>query len=109
MDGYLDADCILRSSPKPLDLEVLFEPFEEQLAAPPVFIEQRDGQRIRLKIVHEEDVHLVRFRVYIDDLPTQLTEHHRKQLIPATETLYVSVSVVLSYNTIELAAVKKIG
>ena len=39
----------------------------------------------------------------------QLTEHHRKQLVPATETLYVSVSVVLSYDTIELTAVKKIG
>ena len=48
---------------------MLFEPFEEQLDAPPVFIEQRDGQRIRLKIVREEDVHLVRFRVNIDDFP----------------------------------------
>ena len=66
---YLDADSILRCAPEPLDLEMLFEPFEEQLDAPPVFIEQRDGQRIRLKIVREEDVHLVRFRVNIDDFP----------------------------------------
>ena len=64
---YLDADSILRCAPKPLDLEVLFEPFEEQLDAPPVFVEQRDGQCIRLKIVRQKDVHLVRFRVYIDD------------------------------------------
>ena len=66
---YLDADSILRSFPEPLDLEMLLEPFEEKLDAPPVFIEQRDGQRIRLKIVREEDVHLARFRVYINDFP----------------------------------------
>ena len=48
---------------------MLFEPFEEQLDAPPVFIEQRDSQRIRLKIVREEDVHLARFWVSIDDFP----------------------------------------
>ena len=39
-DGNVNlyADCILGLSPKSFDLEMLFDPFEEQLHLPPVFI-----------------------------------------------------------------------
>ena len=36
---------------------------------------------------------------------TQLTEHHRKQLVPATETLYVSVSLILINEMAKLVVV----
>lgn len=64
---YLDADGIFRCAPKPFDLEVRFEPFEEKLNAPSVLVKQRDGQCVRLKIVCEEDIFFARFRVTIDD------------------------------------------
>jgi hypothetical protein len=100
---------------------MLFEPFEEQFNAPPVFKEQRDGQRVRLKIVGSEDVLLAGFRVATDDFPYifgidlgafingKVPNGIRKQMIPATKTLYVSVTVALSHDAIELASVKKIG
>ena len=41
-DMNLDADGILRLSPKSLDTEMLLDPFEKQLDLPPIFIKQGD-------------------------------------------------------------------
>lgn len=36
---------------------------------------------------------------------TQLTEHHCEQLIPASEALYISVSVILAHKIFEMISV----
>ena len=61
--------------------------------------------------LHPEVVKLPLMSLKSDDQITQsfavaqLTEHHRKQLIPTTETLYVSVSLILINEMAKLVVV----
>lgn len=43
----LDANCVLSLTPKPLDIEVLLHPFEEQLDLPSAFVKVRNLQSIK--------------------------------------------------------------
>ena len=51
-DGNVNlyADCILGLSPESFDLEVLLDPFEEQLHLPPILIEQGDVLRTETEV-----------------------------------------------------------
>ena len=50
-DVNLYAHSILGFSPEPLDLEMLFDPFEKQLHLPPTFIEESDVLGCKIEIV----------------------------------------------------------
>ena len=52
---YLYAHCIFGFSPETLDLEVLFDPFEEQFHLPPIFIEQGDVLCTEVEVVRIVD------------------------------------------------------
>ena len=60
---YLNTDCIIGFSPETLDLEMLLNPFEEQLNLPPVFVEQGDvfcAEEEIVRIVDEASMKLWR-------------------------------------------------
>ena len=52
-DGNVNlyADCILGLSPESFDLEMLFDPFEEQLHLPSIFIEKSDVLGCKIEII----------------------------------------------------------
>jgi hypothetical protein len=50
---------VLRRTVKRLDPQVLFDPFEEQLDLPAAAVEVRDGFRVQLEVVGQEDQSLV--------------------------------------------------
>ena len=52
---YLYSDCIFRFSPETLDLEVLLDPFEEELLLPPIFIEQGNVLCAEVEVVRVVD------------------------------------------------------
>ena len=52
---YLYSDCIFRLSPETLDLEVLLDPFEEELHLPPIFIEQGNVLCAEVEVVRVVD------------------------------------------------------
>ncbi len=52
--AYLDADSVLRGSPKPLDFEMLLQPLVEKLDLPPVLIQVRDLKRRQVEGVRKE-------------------------------------------------------
>ena len=52
---YLYSDCIFRFSPETLDLEVLLDPFEEELHLPPIFIEQGNVLCAEVEVVRVVD------------------------------------------------------
>ena len=54
-DMNLYAHCIFGFSPETLDLEVLFDPFEEQFHLPPIFIEQGDVLCTEVEVVRIVD------------------------------------------------------
>ena len=54
-DMNLDADGILRLSPKSLDTEMLLDPFEKQLNLPPIFIEQGDFPGFEQEVIRVVD------------------------------------------------------
>ena len=54
-DMNLDADGILRLSPKSLDTEMLLDPFEKQLDLPPIFIKQGDFPSFEQEVVRVVD------------------------------------------------------
>ncbi len=51
------------------DAQVLFDPFEEQLHLPAAFVELRDGQWRKRKIVGQEDVVFFVFGIEVTDAP----------------------------------------
>ena len=55
-DGCVDlnADCVLRMSPKGSDSEVLLYPFEKQLYAPAVLVKPRYLCGLQLEVIGEE-------------------------------------------------------
>ena len=65
----LDAYCILQRSPEPLDAQVLFDPFEEQLHAPAVAVQLGNCLGRGGQIVSQEDVSGTVFRVDADHFP----------------------------------------
>ena len=52
---YLYSDCIFGLSPETLDLEVLLDPFEEELHLPPIFIEQGNVLCAEVEVVRVVD------------------------------------------------------
>ena len=48
---YLNTDCILGFSPKSLDAEMLFDPFEKQFDLPPVFIKESNVFSFKIEVV----------------------------------------------------------
>ena len=52
---YLYSDCIFGFSPETLDLEVLLDPFEEELHLPPIFIEQGNVLCAEVEVVRVVD------------------------------------------------------
>ena len=58
---------VLAHAEKRLDAQVLFDPFEKEFDRPAAFIELRDGQCRKRKIVGEVALTLGRFRVVEND------------------------------------------
>ena len=68
-DGNVNlyADCVLGLSPEPFDLEMLFDPFEEQLHLPPVFIKKSDVLGCKIEIVRVVNKTPLEFRDIVDN------------------------------------------
>ena len=68
-DGNVNlyADCILGLSPESFDLEMLFDPFEEQLHLPPVFIKKSDVLGCKIEIVRVVNKTPLEFRDIVDN------------------------------------------
>jgi len=68
-DGNVNlyADCILGLSPESFDLEMLFDPFEEQLHLPPVFIKKSDVLGCKIEIVCVVNKTPLEFRDIVDN------------------------------------------
>ncbi len=68
-DGNVNlyADCILGLSPESFDLEMLFDPFEEQLHLPPVFIKKSDVLGCKIEIVRVVNKAPMEFRGIVDN------------------------------------------
>ncbi len=68
-DGNVNlyADCILGLSPESFDLEMLFDPFEEQLHLPPVFIKKSDVLGCKIEIVRVVNKAPLEFRGIVDN------------------------------------------
>ena len=64
---YLYADGILRFSPEALDLEMLLNPFEEQLHLPAVFVKQGDILSAEVEVVGVVDEASMKFWRIIDN------------------------------------------
>lgn len=66
-DVNLYAHSIFGFSPEPLDLEVLFDPFEKQLHLPPIFIKESDVLGCKIEIVCVVDKAPLEFRGIVDN------------------------------------------
>ena len=68
-DGNVNlyADCILGLSPESFDLEVLLDPFEEQLHLPSIFIEKSDVLGCKIEIVRVVNKAPLEFRGIVDN------------------------------------------
>jgi hypothetical protein len=64
-DADLSHDRIQRGAQKGFHLQVLFDPFEEQLHLPAAFVQTSDGAGRPSEIVGKEDIHLSVVRVDI--------------------------------------------
>ena len=70
-DGDMDLNthCIIALSPKRLDLEVLLDPFEEQLDLPPVFVKECDVLGSKVEVVRVVSERTMQVRSIVDDTP----------------------------------------
>ena len=68
-DMYLYPYRIFRLTPESLDLEMLLDPFEEQLHLPSVFIKKCDFPRFEIEVVRLVDEASVQLRNIIDNTP----------------------------------------
>lgn len=66
-DMNLYAHCILRFSPESFDLEMLLDPFEEQLHLPPILVEQGDVLRTEIEVVCVVNKAPLKFRGIVDN------------------------------------------
>ena len=66
-DVYLNSHSVLRLSPKPLDLKMLLDPFEEELHLPSIFIEKGDFLRFEVEVVRIVDKAAVKLRNIVDN------------------------------------------
>jgi len=66
-DVNLYAHSIFGFSPEPLDLEMLFDPFEKQLHLPPIFIKESDVLGCKIEIVRVVDKAPLEFRGIVDN------------------------------------------
>ncbi len=68
-DGNVNlyAHSILGFSPEPLDLEMLFDPFEKQLHLPPIFIKESNVLGCKIEIVRVVDKAPLEFRGIVDN------------------------------------------
>ena len=65
----LNAHCIVALTPERLDLEVLLDPFEEQLDLPSVFIKESDVLGSKIEVVRVVSERAVQVRSIVDDTP----------------------------------------
>ena len=68
-DADLSHQRVEGGAQKGFDLEMLFDPFEEQLHFPPALIQSRDGACGPLEVVGEEHIHFAILRVDVPDSP----------------------------------------
>jgi len=65
----LNAHCIVALTPERLDLEVLLNPFEEELDLPPVFIKESDVLGSKTEVVRVVSERAVKVWSIVDDTP----------------------------------------
>ena len=68
-DVDLNTHRIVTLSPERLNLEVLFDPFEEQLDLPPVFVKESNVLGSKIEVVRVVSERTVQVRGIIDDTP----------------------------------------
>ena len=68
-DMDLNAHRIVAFSPERLDLEVLLDPFEEQLDLPPVFIKEGNVLCCKIEVVRVVSERTMQVRSIVDDTP----------------------------------------
>ena len=66
-DVYLDSYGVFRLSPEPLDLEMLLNPFEEELHLPSIFIEEGDFFRLEVEVVRIVDKAALKLGSIVDN------------------------------------------
>lgn len=68
-DGAPDLrfESVLTGAQKPLDTEVLLDPFEEQLHLPSALVQRGNGQRWQRRVVRQKHQGLTRLRVFKTD------------------------------------------
>ena len=66
-DMNLYAHCIFGFSPETLDLEMLLDPFEEQLHLPPIFVKESDVLGCKIEIVRVVNEAPLKFRGIVDN------------------------------------------
>ena len=68
-DVDLNTHRIVTLSPERLNLEVLFDPFEEQLDLPPVFVKECDVLASKVEVVRVVSERTMQVRSIVDDTP----------------------------------------
>ena len=69
---YLHPDRVFGCSKEGLDAQMLFDPFEEQLDLPAMFVKCANSQRRKCHVVRQKLQCLAGFRIDIGHLPNQL-------------------------------------
>ena len=95
----LDTDCILTLTPKGFDLEMLLDPFEEQLDLPSVFIKERDFACLEIEVIRIVCKRPLQIRRIIDNA----SERNRiVAFIPASceSDSLVAKDIVLSFKQV---------
>ena len=70
-DANLRSHGVVRVSPECLNLEMSFDPFEEQLDLPAVLVQVSNRFGVSVEVVREKHIHVARLRVKVFD-PSQL-------------------------------------
>lgn len=66
---YLGVDCITGCSIESLDMQMLLDPFEENLNLPSLPVKFRNGNRVNIKVVCKKAVDLAIPEVFVHDEP----------------------------------------
>ena len=100
-DGHMDLDAysIFRLSPEGLDLEVLFDPFEEELDLPSVAVQQSDILGIEVEVVGVVGKGSLQFRGIVDD-SSEFSRIVFLVILPRETDCLVSDDIVLSLKEV---------
>lgn len=99
----LNAHCIVALTPERLDLEVLLNPFEEELDLPPVFIKESDVLGSKIEVVCVVSERAMQVRSIVDDTSNLawillLVLLLRKDDGLVTQDIVISVKNILACN-----------